>query len=110
MDAQPDVDKARRLSDKRAKIDSNYETISALRSRLAEVKGQSQQGITRSAYIKMIFEMTEKLNQENDELLKVSGETRALQREISNVGDRLGRSFALAKESILEVSMTVSVI
>lgn len=93
------------IEDKRLKIASNYETIQVLRSRLEKNHERERFGMTRAAYIKMIFDVTRKVDKQNDELSKAIIDTRFLQRDISNVCGRLERSFKLVEEAILKVSV-----
>lgn len=91
-------------AEKRAKIAGNYETIEVLRGKLDEVKSKQRSGMTRAAYIKMIFDATKKVNKQNHELDKIIVETRQLQREISGLTGRLQRSFAYIESAVLKVS------
>lgn len=91
------------IEEKRAKIKSNYETIEVLRSRLKASQERERVGMTRAAYIKMIFDVTRKVDKQNDELSKAIMDTRYLQRDISNLCGRLDRSFKLVEETILRV-------
>ena len=96
------------IEDKRAKVKSNYDTIEALRFRLDEIKKQERVGMTRAAYIKMIFDVTKKVDTQNDELSKAILDTRRLQRDISSLEGRLERSLKLVEEAILKVGLNQS--
>ena len=91
--------------EKRAKIKSNYETIDALKERLAERKNREKRGITRAAYIKMIYDITRKVDQQDSDLNKIVVGTRGLQKDIRSLSGRLERSFTLAKDGILKVCL-----
>lgn len=93
------------VEDKRNKIKSNYETIEVLKNRLDDKRKREKIGMTRSAYIKMIFDVTRKFDKQNDELSKAILETRRLQRDISNLSGRLDRSFTLVEDTILKVCL-----
>lgn len=91
--------------EKKRKIASNYETINVLKDKLNESKRKERIGMTRAAYIKMIFDVTEKVDKQNDELNKVILDTRRLQRDVNNLSGRLERSFTLVENTILKVSL-----
>lgn len=97
------INQALSIEEKRKKIASNYETIKVLKNKLEEDRSQQKVGMTRAAYIKMIFDATKKVNKQNEELNKVILETRRLQKDIGNLSGRLGRSFALVEDTILKV-------
>lgn len=88
---------------KREKIRSNYETIEALKSRLEENKRMDKVGMTRAAYLKMIFDATQKVDKQNQELIRAIMDTRQMQRDINNLNGRLDRSFAVVKDMIAKV-------
>lgn len=90
---------------KKKKINSNYETIGVLKNRIDENKAQQKVSMTRAAYIKMIFDVTTKVDKQNEELNKTIMETRRLQKDITNLSGRLDRSFAQVEETILKVCM-----
>lgn len=92
------------ISEKQKKIASNYDTIEILKGKLEESRAKQKIGMTRAAYIKMIFDVTNKVNKQNDDLSKIILETRRLQRDISNLSGRLERSFSLVEDTILKVS------
>lgn len=92
------------VEEKRAKIKTNYETIEVLKNRLEDKKRKERIGMTRAAYIKMIFDVTKKFDKQNDELSKAILETRRLQRDISNLSGRLERSFTLVESTLLKVN------
>lgn len=92
------------IDEKRDKIRSNYETIEALKSRLEERKRLGKTGMTRSDYLKMIFDVTKKVEKQNLELSRAISDTRQMQRDINNLNGRLDRSFALVKDMIAKVS------
>lgn len=94
------------VEEKRRKIESNYETVEVLRSRLEDSKGRQRAGMTRAAYMKMILDVTKKVDRQNEELAKAVAETRRLQRDISHLDGRLERSFRLVEGTILRVSCT----
>lgn len=89
--------------EKRAKIRSNYETIEVLKSHLQEKKCQDEKGITRATYIRVIFDMTRKIELQNSDLGKIVEDTRLLQRDIGSLSGRLERGFILAKDNIKRV-------
>lgn len=89
---------------KREKIKSNYETIEALKGRLEENKRLEKVGMTRAAYLKMIFDATKKVDKQNQELNRAIVDTRQLQKDINNLNGRLDRSFAVVKDMIAKVS------
>lgn len=91
------------IEEKRKKLNSNYETIQVLKGRLEENKAQQRIGMTRAAYIKMIFDVTNKVTKQNDEITDVILEVRQLQKDISNLSGRLERSFTLVEDTILRV-------
>jgi hypothetical protein len=88
---------------KRAEISSNYETIEVLRNRLEESQRKERTGMTRAAYIKMIFDATRKVDKQNAELAKAVLETRQLQRGIRSLCGQLDRSFQKVEETISKV-------
>lgn len=92
------------IDEKRDKIRSNYETIEALKSRLEERKRLGKTGMTRNDYLKMIFDVTKKVEKQNLELSRAISDTRQMQRDINNLNGRLDRSFALVKDMIAKVS------
>lgn len=92
---------------KREKIRSNYETIAVLKSRLGENKRLVRSSMTRSDYLKMIFDVTKKVEKQNLELSRAISDTRQMQRDINNLNGRLDRSFALVKDMIAKVSWFV---
>lgn len=92
------------IDEKRDKIRSNYETIEALKSRLEERKRLGKTGMTRNDYLKMIFDVTKKVEKQNLELGRAISDTRQMQRDINNLNGRLDRSFALVKDMIAKVS------
>lgn len=89
--------------EKKKKINSNYDTISVLKNRLDENKARQRVSMSRAAYVKMIFDVTNKVDKQNEELNKTVLETRRLQKDISNLSGRLDRSFAQVEETILKV-------
>lgn len=91
------------IEEKRNKLSLNYETIQVLKDRLEESKAQQKVGMTRAAYIKMIFDVTHKVTKQSDEITDVISEVRQLQRDISNLSGRLERSFTLVENTILKV-------
>jgi chromosome segregation ATPase len=91
------------VEEKRAKIKSNYETIEVLRSRLEESQNRERAGMTRAAYIKMIFDATRKVDKQNTELARAVLETRQLQRDIRSLSGQLERSFKQVEEAFLRV-------
>lgn len=93
------------IEEKRAKIRLNYDTIEVLKSRLEKSQERERVGMTRAAYVRMIFDVTKKVDKQNKELTKAILETRYLQRDISNLNGRLERSFKLVEDTILNVSM-----
>lgn len=93
------------IQEKRDKLNTNYETIRILKDKLEEVKEKEKVGMTRAAYIKMIFDVTKKVDKQSNELSKVILETRRLQRDINNLSGRLERSFSIVEETILKVSV-----
>lgn len=93
------------IDEKRRKIESNYEVIGALKARLQEVKERQSKGMTRAAYIRMIFDVTKKVDNQNSELRKIIMETRKLQKDISSQSGRLDRCFTLVEEKILRVCL-----
>lgn len=93
------------IEEKQNKISSNYETIQVLKERLEENKAQQRLGMTRAAYIKMIFDVTSKVTKQNDEITNVILEARQLQKDISNLSGRLERSFTLVEDTILRVGI-----
>lgn len=103
MDDTCQMNKTLSIEQKRKKISLNYDTISVLKNRLDEKKVQQKLGMTRAAYIKMIFDVTAKVDKQNEELNKTVTETRRLQKDISNLGGRLDRSFVQVEETILRV-------
>lgn len=96
------------LDEKRKKLKENYVTIEVLKDKLGEKNKRKTIDMTRAAYIKMIFDITKKVDKQNDEIAKVILETRLLQRDISNMTGRLSRSFAHVEHQILKVCMRVS--
>lgn len=90
---------------KREKIKSNYETIEALKSRLDDHKRMEKVGMTRAAYLKMIFDATKKVDKQNQELNRAIMDTRQMQKDINNLNGRLDRSFAVVKDMIEKVSL-----
>lgn len=92
------------IDEKRNKIKSNYETIEVLRAKLNEATLRDRTGMTRAAYIKMIFDVTKKVDRQNGELCRAKQDTRRLQRDISNLSNRLDRNFSLIETTILKVS------
>lgn len=92
------------IDEKRDKIRSNYEIIEALKSRLEERKRLGKTGMTRNDYLKMIFDVTKKVEKQNLELSRAISDTRQMQRDINNLNGRLDRSFALVKDMIAKVS------
>lgn len=90
---------------KREKIKSNYETIEALKSRLDDHKLMEKVGMTRAAYLKMIFDATKKVDKQNQELNRAIMDTRQMQKDINNLNGRLDRSFAVVKDMIEKVSL-----
>lgn len=97
------TDKNLNIEEKRDKIRSNYETIEVLRAKLNEAAMRERTGMTRAAYIKMIFDVTKKVDKQNDELRRAKQDTRKLQRDISNSTSRLERNFSLVEATILKV-------
>lgn len=95
------------IEEKREKIRSNYETIEVLRAKLNEATARERTGMTRAAYIKMIFDVTKKVAKQNDELARAKQDTRKLQRDISNLTSRLERNFSLVEKTILKVRSSV---
>lgn len=95
------------LDEKRNRINSNYETIGVLRGRLEAGRARQGAGMSRAAYIKMIFEVTRKVERQNEQLGKAVQEIRRHQRDINNLSGRLDRSFEAAKEAILKVSLSI---
>jgi len=91
------------IEEKRKKITSNYEIIEALKFRLDEIKKRERTGMNRAAYIKMIMDVTKKVEKQNQELSKIVLDTRKLQREVGNLSGRLDRSFTLVENTILKV-------
>lgn len=89
---------------KKEKINSNYETIKVLKDRLDIHNARKRVGMTRAAYIKMIFDVTKKVEIQHGELDKTVQETRRLQKDVGKLGGRLDRSFAQVEETILKVS------
>lgn len=96
------------IEEKREKIRSNYETIEVLQARLEASKRQESHGMTRAAYIKMIFDVTRKVEKQNEELRKSVLEVRNLQKDINNLSGRLERSFTFVENTILKVSLFIS--
>lgn len=94
---------------KREKIRSNYETIAVLKSRLGENKRLVRSSMTRNDYLKMIFDVTKKVEKQNLELSRAISDTRQMQRDINNLNGRLDRSFALVKDMIAKVSWFVMI-
>lgn len=88
---------------KRHKIASNYETIAVLREQLDERLHRERVGMSRTAYIKMILDVSAKVNKQNDVLNKVVLDIRGLQKDIGTLGGQLGRSYASAECAILQV-------
>ena len=97
------------LEEKRQKIRANYDKIDVLKNRLEEEKQQERIGMTRAAYIKMIFDVTKKVDKQNDELSKAISDARHLQRDISNLNGRLERSFKHVEGLILKVCRLISI-
>lgn len=97
------------IEEKRSKIKANYETIEVLRARLAESQKRKNSGMTRAAYIKMIFDATKKVDRQNGELAKAVLDTRQLQKDIRSLYVRIERSFKLVEETILKVYIYISV-
>lgn len=93
------------IAEKQAKIQSNYETIEVLRSRLEESQKREKAGMTRAAYIKMIFDATKKVDKQNQELARAVLDIRQLQRDIRSLNGWLDQSFKLAEETIRQVSI-----
>lgn len=93
------------FDERRKKIELNYETIRVLKERLEAQREQQEVGLTRQAYIKMIFDVTTKVDEQNVKLQRAIQDTRRLQKDISNLSDRLERSFAFAKDIILKVML-----
>lgn len=91
------------IEEKRAKIKSNYEIIDVLRERLEKSQERERVGMTRAAYVKMIFDVTKKVDKQNEELTKAVLEARYLQRSINNLCGRLERSFKLVESAIPKV-------
>lgn len=91
------------IEEKRAKIKSNYEIIEVLRQRLEKIQERERVGMTRAAYVKMIFDVTKKVDKQNEELTKAVLETRYLQRSINNLCGRLDRTFKLVENVIPKV-------
>lgn len=98
-----DANQLASIEEKRARISSNYETIEVLRNRLAESQSRERTGMTRAAYIKMIFDATKKVDKQNTELAKAVLETRQLQREIRSLCGQLDRRFKQVEQTILTV-------
>lgn len=104
MDSEPQEVHNLSIEEKRNKISSNYETIKVLKARLEGQKAQQKSAMNRAAYIKMIFDVTNKVNKQNEEITNVILEVRRLQKDISNLGGRLERSFTVVEDTILRVS------
>lgn len=105
METDQTENKLLSLDEKRGKIRSNYETIEVLRRKLEENKREQRLGMTRAAYIKMIYDVTKKVDRQNNDLVKAVMETRRLQRDVAKLEGRLDRSFKLAESIILKVSL-----
>lgn len=103
MDNTRETGQASGIEEKKKKINLNYDTISVLKNRLDENKARQRVSMTRAAYVKMIFDVTNKVDKQNEELNKTVLETRRLQKDISNLSGRLDRSFAQVEETILKV-------
>lgn len=94
------------VEEKKAKIKSNYETIEELKRLLDKKRHEETVGITRAAYIKMIFDMNKKVQRQNLDLHQIVSETQSLQRDISSLSGRLNRTFTMAENNILKVGFS----
>lgn len=91
------------IDEKRERIKSNYETIEVLKDRIEKRSEHEKEGISRAAYIKMIFEITKKLDKQTSELNDISAETSLLRKDISSLSGRLDRGLTLAKNNVHKV-------
>lgn len=61
--------------------------------------------ILRYSYTRRIYEIIGNINKQNNEIQKILGDTRALQKEIKILTEQIERSFTSADELIFYVSI-----
>lgn len=94
-----------RNMDKRNKIQDNYDTIKVLSEKLntaanSEQQHKSSKRMTRTAYSKLIMDISNKVNGQSEELDSVVRQIRTVKRDLRSLNEKIDRSLTLAKTSL----------